>query len=152
MIKQSHNSFINNEDHTLCSQDMMAIFLCITDERHPIARLKGWSMGCHSWVQISLKFYHCNCCAVCTIVSYMTVIYGESIVFFIFLINLYHWLKLNGYEIIKLSKLCGYWQNVVLFGFCVDEKTWIWFWLIRVSLVWWYHKYGWKKYCIFFMS
>ena len=36
--------------------------------------------GCRSWVQIWPKFYHWHCCAVWTIVSYMTVIYRESIV------------------------------------------------------------------------
>ena len=36
--------------------------------------------GCRSWVQIWPKFYHCNCCAVCTIISYITAIYQESIV------------------------------------------------------------------------
>ena len=37
-------------------------------------------MGCRPWVQIWPKFHHCNCCAVCTMVSYITAIYRESIV------------------------------------------------------------------------
>ena len=45
------------------------IFLCITHERHPpIAHPLGLGMLCRSCVQIWLKFYHCNCCAVCIIV------------------------------------------------------------------------------------
>ena len=36
-------------------------------------------MVCCSLLQIWPKFYHCNCCAVCTIVSYITAIYLESI-------------------------------------------------------------------------
>ena len=36
--------------------------------------------GCLSWAEIWPKFYHCNCCAVCTIVWYMTAIYWEPII------------------------------------------------------------------------
>ena len=38
------------------------------------------SVECLSWKQIWPKFYHCNCCAVCTIVSYITAICRESVV------------------------------------------------------------------------
>ena len=38
-------------------------------------------MGGRSWVQIWPKFYYCNCCAVCTIVSHITAIYRESTTF-----------------------------------------------------------------------
>ena len=37
-------------------------------------------MGYGSWVKIWPKFYHCNCCVVCIIISYITTIYRESIV------------------------------------------------------------------------
>ena len=37
-------------------------------------------MGCCSWVQIWPKFYHCKRCTACTIVSYITAIYQQSIV------------------------------------------------------------------------
>ena len=51
------------------------IFLPITHERQPIARRKGeiWRVerGCKVW----LKFYDCNCCAVCTVELYMAAIY-----------------------------------------------------------------------------
>ena len=39
----------------------------------------GRGMGCREWVQIWPKFYHCSCCAACTIASYMTAIYRESL-------------------------------------------------------------------------
>ena len=39
------------------------------------------SMGFCLWVQIWPKFYHCNCCAVYTSVSYITMIYRESLVY-----------------------------------------------------------------------
>ena len=42
--------------------------------------VRGRYNGCCSWVQIWPKFYHCNCCAVCIIASYMTVIYWEPLV------------------------------------------------------------------------
>ena len=32
-------------------------------------------LGCRSWVQTWPKYYHCNCCAVYTIVSYITEIW-----------------------------------------------------------------------------
>ena len=54
---------------------------CITRERQPIARPLGRGLGCRSWVQIWPTFSHCNCCAVCTILSCITAIYRESIVF-----------------------------------------------------------------------
>ena len=38
--------------------------------------------GWRSWVQIWPKFYHCNCCAVCTIAPCITAIYRESMVYF----------------------------------------------------------------------
>ena len=37
-------------------------------------------MGCRSWVQIWPKYYHCNCCAVYTVVSLITAMYQESVV------------------------------------------------------------------------
>ena len=57
------------------------VILRITRERHPISCPKGRCKECHSWVQIWLKFYHYNC-GVCTIASYITMIYWESIVIF----------------------------------------------------------------------
>ena len=61
--------------NTVRSRYIAVIFLRITHER-----AEGRGMGCHSRVQIWPKFYHCNCCAVCTIVLYVTAIYRESIV------------------------------------------------------------------------
>ena len=52
--------------HTVRSRYIAVIFLHITHERHP-----------H---QIWPKFYYCNCCAACTIISYITAIYRESII------------------------------------------------------------------------
>ena len=57
-----------------CTRYIVVIFLCINQEKHPLARPRGQVM-CLSWVQIKPKFYQCNCCAVCTIVSYITAIY-----------------------------------------------------------------------------
>ena len=37
----------------------------------PYLARTGGGMGCRSWVQIWPKFYHCNCCALNTIVSYI---------------------------------------------------------------------------------
>ena len=39
-------------------------------------------MVCRSWMQIWSKFYHRNCCTVCTIISYKTAIYRECLVIF----------------------------------------------------------------------
>ena len=58
---------------------ILVIFLFITHVRHPIARPWGQGRGCRLWVEIWLKIYHCNCCAVCTIISYLTAVYRESI-------------------------------------------------------------------------
>ena len=57
--------------YTVRSRYIAVIFLCTTHER---------VMGCRSWVQTWPKFYHCNRCAVDTIVSYIIAIYRASIV------------------------------------------------------------------------
>ena len=64
------------------------IFLCITHDRQPIGHPFQRGMRCRSWVQIWPKCYHCNCCALCTIVPCITAIYRESVVF---------WVIIDGY-------------------------------------------------------
>ena len=55
------------------------------DRKHPIAHPQEQGIGCYSAPSIYrghfFKFHHCNCCAVCTGVSYITAIYRESIVY-----------------------------------------------------------------------
>ena len=51
-------------------------FLYTTHARHPITRPQG-GMGCRSWVKIGYQSYHCNCCSLCIIVLYTTVIYRD---------------------------------------------------------------------------
>ena len=65
---------------TVCSRYITVMILHIDHKRHPILYY-WWGMGCRLWVQIWPKFYYCNCCAVCTIVSYITATYRGSIVF-----------------------------------------------------------------------
>ena len=62
------------------SRYIAVIFLRITHERHPVGCLQGRRMGRHLWLQMWPKFYHCNCCSVCTIASYIATIYRENIV------------------------------------------------------------------------
>ena len=78
---QTHNTADSQYFVLQCALDVSVLFLCITHERHPIACHYGRGMGCRSWVQIWLKFYHCNCCAGSTFLSYITAIYQESIIF-----------------------------------------------------------------------
>ena len=57
-----------------------SFFLWRTHERHPTACPWGWGMGVVSECKAWSKFYHCNCCAVCTTVLYMAVIYRYFII------------------------------------------------------------------------
>ena len=64
-----------------CTLDISLSFFFYNPWKTPHSYPVRARYGCHSWVQIWLKFYHCNCCAVCTITSYITVVYWESIIF-----------------------------------------------------------------------
>ena len=61
-------------ENTVRSRYIAVIFLYIIHGKRPIA------MGCRSWVHIWPTFHPCSCRAVYTIVSYITAIYGESLV------------------------------------------------------------------------
>ena len=63
------------DGHKIRSRYIAVIF---PHDRHPLASRQG--RGYLPWMQIWIKFYHCSCCAVCTIVSYITTIYRECIV------------------------------------------------------------------------
>ena len=52
---------------TVCSRYITVIFLRITHERHPIVRPWGEVWGVDHECKVWLKFYDCNCCAMCTI-------------------------------------------------------------------------------------
>ena len=84
MMNKIANAFMHHQASMFYLYNVLLIyrhhFLHITHGRHPITHPLGQGLGCLSWMQIWPKFYHCYCCAVCTIISYSTAVYRESIV------------------------------------------------------------------------
>ena len=73
----THSAQKNDCRYTEHSRYIVVIFLRRCHEWHPIAHPWERGMGCRSWMQNLPEIYHCNCCSVCTIMLFMTVIYQE---------------------------------------------------------------------------